>query len=563
MMNKLKSVIFICCVSLLAGILPVGIPLKVSAEDSMPDSMLLGDVNGDLSFNVRDLVRFKKYCSAPESISDFIGEAADCDGDGEISVKDVVSVRKLLLSDEAVRIWRTSFFDDDGSHLQTSYVRQSTPPVLKAVPQKSPDPQYTYSFAGWSDGEEIYQRDALPAVSGAVSYTAIYEKNYNLYQAKVSDAAAVYPRLLQLSNGNYFLTADTKYAVSSDGSNFGSYTSFLTEELKYDPVTETADLVCANAQPMLLSDGRVAVFFRANNVNGSGYSSIRMVVGNKYGKNFGEPVTLIENYNPTLSNGGLWEPYGVILEDGTLAVYVSCDIRATEAYGSIPAHENLVCESTQQNILLITLAEENGSFIPSEPRIISSGVTHKSRDGMSVITQLEDGSYAMVIEATCERPAYPMVIQILYSRDGYEWTEPVTILRSQNVGNNRAAPYIITLPDGRIAVSCCTQEGYSGYPASVASGNRVQRVFISKDPVAYGSTVIEFEELIYREYPENEYSVFGGVSYINGRLYMFSGSGINDENGQSSSKEMLLYYILYQYPIAGEDYGIWTDDIIF
>lgn len=567
MMNRLKSVIFLCCVSLLTGILPVGLLLQAAAGDSIPDSMLLGDVNGDRSFDVRDLVHYKKYCAAPESISDFIGEAADCDGDGEISVKDVISVRKLLLSDEAVRLWRTSFFDDDGNLLQTSYVRQNTSPVLKAVPQKSRDPQYTYCFGGWSDGEEIYQTNALPAVSGAVSYRAVYEKNYNVYQAKGSGAAAGYPRLLQLSNGNYFLTADTKYAVSSDGINFGSYTSFLTDELKYDPVTGKADLACANAQPMLLGDGRVAVFFRASNAD-IGYSSIRMIVGNKYGKNFGNPVTLMENYDSALSGGGIWEPYGIILKDGTLAVYVSCDIRGTEAYGSIPAHENLVCprnettKTTRQNILLITLAEEKGSFVPSKPCIVSDGVAHDSRDGMSVIAQLADGSYAMVIEATSERDQYAFVIQMLYSQDGYTWTEPQTIIRPQKTGNNCAAPYITALPDGRIAVSCCTTEGYRGYRPGSGSGYKVQRVFISKDPVSYGSPDIEFEELIYREYPENEYSIFGGVSYINGRLYMFSGSGINDENGKSTSKEALLYYILYQYPVAGEDYGTWTDDII-
>ncbi len=294
------------------------------------------------------------------------------------------------------------------------------------------------------------------------------------------------------------------------------------------------------------------IFFRANNTD-VGYSSIRMIVGDAEGANFGEPLTLLENYDATKSGGGMWEPYGVLLEDGTIAVYVSCDIRGTSDYvveekTVVSANsENLVCTSAQQNILLITLTEESGTFVPSTPSIVCDGVTRNARDGMSVITQLTDGNYAMVIETNYEGTTYPMVIQILYSQDGKEWTEPTTILRASTEGKKMAAPYITTLPDGRIAVSCCSQEGYNGDITSTKSDmyNRVQRVYISQGTVSYGTSDIELKELVYRTYPENEYSIFGGVSYINGRLYLFTGRGENTSAEVNTSKGALINYILY------------------
>ncbi len=580
-MKKLKFAIFICSLSLLVIPLSQSIGLQAaSAEDeldSMAESMLLGNVNGDSDFDVRDLIQFKKYCSDVEGTTQFTVEAADCNSDGAISTEDLPSVKEFLLAGKTDTLWRTAFTDEDGELLQVSYVRENTQPNYSSVPQKSSDLQYHYSFAGWLAGAEVYQTENLPVAVKATNYQANYEKAYNIYDTQATSGNAIYPRILRLNNGNYFLTSDYKYATSSDGIHFGSYTSWTSgssNKLKYNPVSGEYDLTdCANAQPMLLSDGRVAVFFRANNT-AAGYSSIRMIVGDEYGKNFGDPITLLENYyEGSTENRGMWEPYGIILKDGTLAVYVSCDIRGTTAYidteGNvvIPANTGLVCEygngQTTQNILVLTVEEQNDTFVTTNTSIVSNGKAHNSRDGMSVITQLADGSYAMVIEATCERANYPMVVQVLCSEDGKTWGDPITILRPKTTGNSMAAPYITTLPDGRVAVSCCTQEGYSGYEATTTDmKNRVQRVFISKEAVSKDSTDIEWEELNYRDYPENEYSIFGGVSYIDGRLYLFAQKGTNASDGTSTSAPVLLNYILYQYQDSGADNGTWTPDII-
>lgn len=57
-----------------------------------------GDVNGDGSVDIRDLVRFKRY-EAKDDV-EFFAEAADINGDAEITSQDIASLRKVLLGIE-------------------------------------------------------------------------------------------------------------------------------------------------------------------------------------------------------------------------------------------------------------------------------------------------------------------------------------------------------------------------------------------------------------------------------------------------------------------------------
>ena len=57
-----------------------------------------GDVNGDGSVDIRDLVRFKHY-EAKDGV-EFFADAADVNGDAEITSQDIVALRKVLLGVE-------------------------------------------------------------------------------------------------------------------------------------------------------------------------------------------------------------------------------------------------------------------------------------------------------------------------------------------------------------------------------------------------------------------------------------------------------------------------------
>jgi len=57
----------------------------------------------------------------------------------------------------------------------------TTPGYNGTTPTKDATAQYTYTFSGWSDGTNTYAPDALPTVSGNVTYTAQFSKTVNKY----------------------------------------------------------------------------------------------------------------------------------------------------------------------------------------------------------------------------------------------------------------------------------------------------------------------------------------------------------------------------------------------
>ena len=57
----------------------------------------------------------------------------------------------------------------------------TTPTYNGEAPTKTADAQYTYTFSGWSDGTNTYASDALPTVSGDVTYTAQFNSTAKTY----------------------------------------------------------------------------------------------------------------------------------------------------------------------------------------------------------------------------------------------------------------------------------------------------------------------------------------------------------------------------------------------
>ncbi len=61
-------------------------------------------------------------------------------------------------------------------------VPYGTKPVFEGtVPEKASTAEFDYSFCGWSDGTTVYDPDALPEITGDVSFTAVYTGVKRLY----------------------------------------------------------------------------------------------------------------------------------------------------------------------------------------------------------------------------------------------------------------------------------------------------------------------------------------------------------------------------------------------
>ena len=80
-----------------------------------------------------------------------------------------------------VYIGTVTFKDDSGNVLDSAVYVNGTVPTHDA-PTKDATAQYTYTFAGWNDGENTYAPgEALPAVDGDVTYTAVFTETINKY----------------------------------------------------------------------------------------------------------------------------------------------------------------------------------------------------------------------------------------------------------------------------------------------------------------------------------------------------------------------------------------------
>ena len=76
------------------------------------------------------------------------------------------------------RDYEISFVDEDGNELQSGKIEYGEIPTYTGTEQtKEETDEFTYSFAGWSDGTTTYGvSDPLPAVTGDATYTAVFTK---------------------------------------------------------------------------------------------------------------------------------------------------------------------------------------------------------------------------------------------------------------------------------------------------------------------------------------------------------------------------------------------------
>lgn len=343
-----------------------------------------------------------------------------------------------------------------------------------------------------------------------------------------------YPRIISLKNGDIFMAYSIKSAISKDkGVTFTDLSQVVTTTT--DPV-EGKNLVKSNLTPVELPNGNVAVFYRAIAAGKNYYSSIRYKIYNVNSKTYGEEKIFLENYNPKNDTTGLWEPTPYFTASGELYVYISIDISGSAAYNGIDSNSDLVCTGGYQNIVAVRCSVNGDEITVNGRQIVISGVNRNSRDGMNVITKLSDGSYAMVFEG---KVSNTLGIFICYSKDLLNFTTPQQIFYS--AGYSSGAPYIVTLPDGRIAVSYFTDEDYKGTPVDGYKG-KVMRLYVSNSVVKYGDSLTKnsFTQKIFHTIQDTEYLSYGSMAVIGNRFFI---TGTNGSNDGAVSVKPLTYYI--------------------
>ncbi|MBQ6183407.1 MAG: hypothetical protein IJK33_05930 [Clostridia bacterium] len=112
-----------------------------------------------------------------EFLPKFVFTVTNADGDvtGNYVIGETTAGKLTILECN----YTVSFLDDNGGKLLSAEYGNGTPGseiVKPETPAKADDEQYTYTFAGWSDGVSVYAPDdVLPDVTGEATYTAVFD----------------------------------------------------------------------------------------------------------------------------------------------------------------------------------------------------------------------------------------------------------------------------------------------------------------------------------------------------------------------------------------------------
>lgn len=91
--------------------------------------------------------------------------------------------------------YQINFVDEDGTTTLGDYPKTLNPGATVTAPTeptKAQTAEYTYTFAGWSDGTNTYTSDAIPNVTAAATYTATYTATPNVASVTVGGATTYY-----------------------------------------------------------------------------------------------------------------------------------------------------------------------------------------------------------------------------------------------------------------------------------------------------------------------------------------------------------------------------------
>ena len=383
-----------------------------------------------------------------------------------------------------------------------------------------------------------------------------------------------YPRMAQRADGTLLLTTDGGYIYHStdNGKSFkkqlpraidsASNTATVTKNGKTYSFT---GLIRANLQPFVVSDGTVLLGYRCHTNTGSAeyassghfYTSIRVMSSVNGGMMFdrNSEEILIEDANLSSTNG-YWEPFFVQVDEDTVLCYFADDLNVDKL-------------GSQQRIVYVEYDIPTKTW-DKTPKIAIYRKGLKTRDGMPMITELVGGGYAMVVEVqdfskwnktATETGALGVptkfancvfAVGISLSEDGRTWSDPVPVLAPTSLtrGMRCSAPSVATLPDGRLVITCQTDEFYDGYSGASTDNECVMSVAVSDAPITKDSVITPIDPLNPKEdgaavgftrlfgvldFAENQFSIWNSVFSFGNDIYFLGGTAFNNESSQTVS----------------------------
>ncbi len=326
-----------------------------------------------------------------------------------------------------------------------------------------------------------------------------------------------YPRMESLPDGTLLLASSSSTSVlrlnrSTDGGKSWGADEIIVDYTGTDYRPANSYLYYDKQTNLLYFTYRCPITYYDDDGNVTGYvSNINYLTSADGGYTWSDIKTICTSSVPnTETYGGMWEPT-IYRTDGKLRVYYSADvvkygsgqltINPGTSYEKLDTSYPYSSSKLEQFIVMHELDESTGAwsggvsvlngYFSLEQYGYPAG-TVKMRGGMQSISRLTDGTYVMSIETTKFRDwsdwggtSFPMVIDVCFSRDGVNFTEPRTIAQGHAEGYTSAAPWVVTLPDGRIAVSFQTDD-FHQVPMPTAVGNYKQlQVVVSNEAVSY------------------------------------------------------------------------------
>lgn len=351
-------------------------------------------------------------------------------------------------------------------------------------------------------------------------------------------------------------------------------------------------LEAQNPNLIELADGNIAAFYRYNTFTSAPdtkpwsiyYSSICYQILDKKTGVWGDVQVMVETEkNKSItspdSDYGYWEPDPVYITDeqGNTELFVY--------YADTSTPNNL----SQQHIMYCVYDDDTNKF--GTPAIAQNGTNHTSRDGMSVVTKLSDGTYAMVFESTKTNKNntedyITFVIKMSFSKDGRNWTDPVIVAKpdveirdvafadtTQTEYAVCASPYVVTLPDGRLAISYQTTDRFTGKTPNRVSYRVGSQVALSSQVITYDTFAdksINDDVTAYFPYEinpgvlgENEFSKSAQLMVKDNKLYVYYGIGANIWDGGNFVKnDFGAVNMAYMDVSSEESFGCNLDDYL-
>ena len=124
--------------------------------------------------------------------------------------------QEVIHSAVAIRNTFTVTWKDQSTTIKSETWNRNEIPSFEYV--KEPTAQYYYILTGWNDGKKTYAKDALPAVTEDVTYTAIYTHQLQTYTVRfLNDDGSELQSSVQSYGSTPTYTGDTPGSTLEDG----------------------------------------------------------------------------------------------------------------------------------------------------------------------------------------------------------------------------------------------------------------------------------------------------------------------------------------------------------